>query len=559
MLQYSPMDSIPALARLLLEKRGITGKDEALKFLYPDYERDLLDPFLMDGMERAVKRIFKAIKKKERVAIWGDYDCDGIPGSVILGDFFKKIGYKNYTHYIPHRHKEGYGMNCKGIDLLAKEGSKLIITVDSGITDLDSVEHSNSLNIDVIITDHHLPGEKLPDAYAIINNKKAGDNYEFKFLSGSGTVWKLVCALFLWGRKKKILDVPLGFEKWLLDLAGLATIADMVPLVGENRVIAYYGLKVLQQTKRPGLRALLAKARVNLRDLSEEDVGFCIGPRINAASRMGEPIDALRLLSADDISTAEPLAEHLEKLNNSRKSSVAKMIEEVEQLLGESPTSSVIVAGSENWSPGVVGLAASRIVERYGKSAFVWGGLESEELRGSCRSDGTVNIVALMASAPAGTFAGFGGHEAAGGFSVARGTENKLLEIMSLAYDVSEKIDTQGAKKSSPDTTLYVEDVNWNNYKLIQMLAPFGMGNPKPLFLFEDIVVENSRMFGKMNEHLELTLSQNGSLVKAIKFFAGRERAQRSGARISLLAHIEKDTFRHPATLRLKIVEIIER
>ena len=353
----------------LLFHRGIKTRDEAERFLKPSYERDLHDPFLILNMKKAVDRILKAVAQDEKIVIYGDYDCDGIPGSVVLHDFFKKIGYKNFSVYIPHRHLEGYGLNIKAVEKFAEEGTKLLITVDCGITDVAEVERANELGVDVIITDHHLPQAEVPKAYAILNSKQEEDTYPFDMLCGAGVAFKLVQALLKSG--KDLWNIKEGWEKWLLDVAGISTIADMVPLHGENRALAYYGLKVLQRTSRPGLLKLFSKARVNLSELTETDVGFTIGPRINAASRMGVPINALNLLSTTDEVEAGVMADYLESKNNERKRTVLKMMTQVEKMMASDQGLSVIVVGDKSWPPGVVGLAASKIVERYKRPAFV--------------------------------------------------------------------------------------------------------------------------------------------------------------------------------------------
>ena len=411
------------LTKKLLHGRGIATRQAAEKFLNPDYERDCYDPFLILNMDRAVERILRAIDGSEKIVVYGDYDCDGIPGSVILHDFFKKIGYKNFSNYIPHRHKEGYGLNTDAVDEFAKSSTALLITVDCGITDVEEVKHAQSLGIDVIITDHHLPArrsprpaeaigearvgasgpqETLPPAYAILNSKQKGDTYPDKMLCGAGVAFKLVQGLIK--KKGKEWGIKDGWEKWLLDMAGLATIADLVPLQNENRTLAYYGLKVLRKSPRVGLQKLLRKMNVNQRELTEGDVAFMIAPRINAASRMDIPHEAFRLLSTDDENVADELSDHLHNLNDERKGLVASMVREAKTHMEAREMREVIVIGNPKWRPGVLGLLASRLVEDYRRPAFVWGRGEEIELKGSCRSDGTVNMVEMMNGVSEGLF-----------------------------------------------------------------------------------------------------------------------------------------------------------
>ncbi len=401
---HEELREYPLLIRNLLHFRGISTKEDTKTFLEPSYDLDLHDPFLLFGMERAVSRILGAMQKEEFICIYSDYDHDGIPGGVLLKDFFEAIQYKNFRNYIPHRHQEGYGLNAQAVRTLAEEGVKLIITVDCGITDTEAVRVGNEFGVDTIITDHHLPPDPLPEAFAIVNPKLSPD-YPFDGLCGAGVAWKLVSALM----QKGDFSLPDGYEKWLLDLTGLSTIADMVPLTGENRVIAYFGLKVLRKTRRPGLRALYRVLRLDPSTLTEDDVGFSLAPRINAASRMDTPQAAFDTLAEKDPLKAYSFAENLHKLNDSRKGHTAAMVKEAKQIIKgrlkeKEILSPLIVLGSPSWRPGLLGLAANSVVEAYSRPAFLWGREGGEGLKGSCRSDGVVNVVGLMSATRPGVF-----------------------------------------------------------------------------------------------------------------------------------------------------------
>ena len=266
----------------LLARRGVATREAAEAFLSPSYDEHIHDPMLMLDMPKAAARVAQAISAKEKIVVWSDYDCDGIPGGVVLHDFLKKAA-ADFTNYIPHRHNEGYGVNIPGVEKLASLGYTLMITVDSGITDTEAVARANELGMEVIVTDHHLPSnEGLPPAFAILNpNARAEETYPYHELCGGGVAWKLVCATLAVGFTGRE-NIPLGWEKWLLDMAGLSTIADMVPLTGENRVIASYGLKVMRKSPRLGFQKLCKAARVNQSKMDEGDVGFMIAPRVNA-------------------------------------------------------------------------------------------------------------------------------------------------------------------------------------------------------------------------------------------------------------------------------------
>lgn len=560
-------DSYPELTRTLLENRGIKTREDAEKFLNPDYESHTYNPFLIMNMERAVERILRAVSGDEKIVIYGDYDCDGIPGSVILHDFFKKIKYKNFRNYIPHRHTEGYGLNNEAIDSFAKDGVTLLVTVDCGITDVSEVSRGNSLGIDVIITDHHLPpfdiaqGKQapLPPAYAILNSKQNGDEYPDKMLCGAGVAFKLVQALLKRGKEKKVFEVNDGWEKWLLDMAGLATIADMVPLKDENRVIAGFGLKVLRKSPRLGLRRLLQKTKIDQKHLTEDDVGFMIAPRINAASRLDSPIEAFKLLSTDDEDEAERLSSHLHKINDDRKWMVANVLKEIKHALGSREEREVIVIGNPNWRVGILGIAANNLVEEYGKPAFVWGRGESKVIKGSCRSDGSVNLVELMTSVSKGIFLDVGGHELSGGFSVSHEKIHLLEEEIILAYGKSKR--EKEEKEIFVDKKMSLQEVNWQNWKEIEKFAPFGMENPKPVFMFEKSEIAGVKKFGKEKKHLEITfVGENNKTAPLIWFFADEDAISdlEAGRKIDFLASFEKSVFGRRESLRLRMTKLLK-
>lgn len=287
------MNKFSDITAKILFRRKIKTNDEAEAFMNVDYEKHTHDPFLLKDMEKVVERILRAIKNDEKVCVYSDYDADGVPGAVVLSDFFKKIGFKNFFVYIPHRNLEGFGLNDEAIQKIFEQDAKLIITIDCGIADISQVDLANLKKIEVIITDHHECGAILPAAYAIINPKQPGCNYPEKYLCGSGLIFKVVQALIARGN----FGLVPGWEKWLLDMVGLATLSDMVPLTGENRVFAKFGLQVLRKSPRLGLMKLLKDNGLKQRDLTEDDVVFTITPRINAASRMGSPETAFQMLS----------------------------------------------------------------------------------------------------------------------------------------------------------------------------------------------------------------------------------------------------------------------
>ncbi|MEK7140350.1 MAG: single-stranded-DNA-specific exonuclease RecJ [Patescibacteria group bacterium] len=543
------------LLKTLLLERGISDAAQAEIFLNPDYQRDLHDPFLMKDMERACVRLYEAIDAGEKIVIYADYDCDGIPGAVILRDLLKNVGYANYEVYIPKRNSEGYGLNLDAIKQFVRNGVNLLITVDLGITAVSEVAQAEVDGIDVIITDHHLPPENLPRAYAILNPKV--DDYPEKILCGAGVVFKLAQGFI--SKYGEYFKMKEGAEKWMLDMAGLATLSDMVPLLGENRAIASFGLKVLRKSPRPGLQKLLAKMNIDQRYLTEDDIGFMLTPRLNAASRMDDPLRAYEILSTNDETQAGVLADHLSKINDERKIIVTGIMREINKSFEKREVREVIVIGNPKWRVGVLGLIAGKISDEHKKPVFVWGKDENDAIKGSCRSDGSVSVVELM-STTSEYFLEFGGHELAGGFTVSHEKIHFLEEALSKSYEKLKRSTEKDLAEVGIVTSL--ASMNMKNWREIEKLAPFGCENPKPVFLFQDVKIENVKKFGKngSGEHFEITFSGNDNEVKAVSFFSTPESFEvpvSEGKSVNLLATFDLSRFRGREELRLRIVDII--
>jgi single-stranded-DNA-specific exonuclease len=560
------------LSARLLHGRGISDAESARAFLNPDFSSSH-DPFLLKDAEKAADRIISAIKKDERTVIYSDYDMDGIPAGAMFHDFFKRIGYQNFYNYIPHRHDEGFGLNNEAIKEIAKNGAKLLITLDCGITDVGPVKLANENGMNVIITDHHTPPAIMPAAFAIVNPKQANCAYPYKNLCGAGVGWKLIQAIL----KKERFGLKEGHEKWLLDLVGMATLSDMVSLTGENRILAYYGLSVLRKSPRKGLIKLLQKIGVKQKEIVEDDVGFSIAPRINAASRMGVPMDAFRLLVAEDEGEAEGLAEHLDHINNERKGVVASLVKEVKRKIKERyPTAmpSAIVLGNPQWKPSLLGLAANTCAEEFDRPVFLWGRDGDGLYKGSCRTvDGdSVHLVELMTSVAPDTFTQFGGHIGAGGFTVSKEAVFNLEEILNKAYEKikndqsaqgGSRINDQEGKKDFVDGIIKTDDITWSLYDEVNKFAPFGTGNPKPIFMIQDATIAAVKHFGKEKNHLELLLAKDplagGGTVSAIAFFKKSDDFAAKlevGAIATIIGTLEKSTFKWKPELRVRIVDV---
>lgn len=560
------LDDLHPLTIALLKKRGIPD-EEVLEFLNPSYEKHVGDPFDIHGVPQAVERIVGAMRNKEKVAVYSDYDCDGIPGGVLLREFFDAIGYP-VEMYVPHRHNEGYGVHVHAIDALRKRGVSLVITVDSGITNIEEVAYAKSVGVDFIVTDHHLPiheegnGQVVPDAVAVINSKQDVCGYHDDMLCGCAVAWKLACALLarlrnenMEGVSKKVNALPEGYEKWLLDLVAISTVADMVPLRKENRALAYFGLKVLRKTRRPGLLHIFNEQRMKKDYLTEDDIAFTIAPRVNAASRMGDPIQAHNMLYEKNPRAAELLAMDLEALNNERKAGVKDIVSTL-SFDHDAYKNDVVVVGDMNWGPGILGLVAQNIIDETGKPTFVWGqGEDATEVKGSCRSLGDVHVVELMARVGHDIFSAWGGHEGAGGFSVPVEKLPLLSDALNKAFRHVEKKEI-GTQEIEIDHELSMNEVNDVTWNAIAPLAPFGEGNPKPVFAFRNMKPLSVRRFGKKSEHLEILYEKSGGQVKAVKFFVSKELEQKAVEPHTLVANLEKSYFGTRPELRLRIVEI---
>lgn len=541
------------LLKHLLRARGIEEKDEQA-FLNPDYESGRHDPYLLNDMDKAVERLTRAIADNERIAIFSDYDCDGIPGAVVLHDFLKTVGHTNFLNHIPHRHFDGFGLSVAAVDKMKADGASLIITIDCGTADLEAARRAAELGIDLIITDHHEPRAELPVAVAVVN-PRIGDSYPFPHLCGAAVVFKLVEAMIARGG----FDIAPGREKWWLDMVALATIGDMVPLKGENRLYASFGLRVLRKSRRPGLQHLFRKARASQINATEDDIGFTLAPRINAASRMDSPEQAFLMLAEPDVSAASIYAEHLEKLNNERKGVVAAMTKELKRRVEEMiELPEVIVMGNPEWRPALVGLCANGLSEQFSRPVFLWGRDGNGIIKGSCRSSSAVSVVRLMESA-GDHFLEHGGHHASGGFSVKEESVFHLSQVLNEALlALGDKVlaDTD----RTVDAVLSLADIDRSLLANLRSLAPFGVGNDKPLFAFPGVRPLTVETFGKNREHLKLVFDTGQKRIEAVAFFATPEQfdvTPSADSSFTLLAHVEESFFMNRPQTRLRIVDIV--
>ena len=550
------LGDMPEMAKSILYHRGVKTRAEAEKFLNPKYGDNVDDPLLILNMEKAASRIVAAIKNNERIIVFGDYDADGICSSVVFHDFFKKIGFENFHIHIPDRYLEGYGLSLKAVDEFCKQGAKLIITLDCGVTNVKEVEHANKLGLEVIIIDHHIVPESPPKAYAVVDLKQVGETYPTKFLSGAGIAFKTICAVIKIGR----FNIIPGWEKWLLDAVAIATVADMVPLLGENRTLVYYGLKVLKKTQRPGLISLCRRLRLSPANITEDDLSFTIAPRINVAGRMDHATVSFNLLTTQSEQEANWIGERLETMNGDRKEAVDKIIKMIDSEIGKTRPE-VIIIGDASWSPGVLGLTANRALEKYNCPVFLWG-KGGDNIKGSCRSNGAINLVDFMKSLPAGLMDDVGGHALSAGYSLAENKTDKLKEEIIKLYAVFPKKKVDSVIDIEKEAS--IDDVGTAFFSSIEAFQPFGVGNPKPIFSFKNISIYGVKKFGNGGIHLQLdfkksSISGGGKIISAIGFFMSNQPeiiGLKSGQTIDLAASIEKSNFRNKPEIRLRIVDV---
>lgn len=534
------LDISPVLIKLLTQ-RGLNTYEEVQDFLYADLS-NLSNPYDLKGMSAAVDRIKTAITNQEKVVIYGDYDVDGVCSIVILLECFKKLGLKA-DYYVPDRFSEGYGLNLEAVKGLASQGFTLAISVDCGITSIDEVQLAKDLGLDFIITDHHTPGDTLPRAIAIIN-PKLDYNEQAKHLCGAGVAYKLASAL-----SEGILAVE-EISSWL-DLAALATVADIVPLIGDNRIIVKYGLDRITNTKRPGLKALLSATNLDGKIITTWHIGFIIAPRLNAAGRMESASLSVALLSADDYAEALNIANQLCELNNLRKSVEEQILKEAilytENHICLKEESILVVAG-DNWHQGVIGIVASRLAEKYSRPAIIisW---EDDEGRGSGRSVGDFDLYKALHNC-AEHLLHFGGHKLAAGLSLKK---EQFTSFKSALLSFNQEFITYTPQKIEIiDLEVRLEDINNKLLNELKLLEPFGEGNPLPSFLSRQVEIANHTWVGKNKEHLKCKVLPSN--IDAIAFGKTEYAKNPFGLlKYDIIFNLDENEFLGRKTLQLKI------
>ncbi len=537
---------IPTLLAAVLSARGITSPKQARSFLGAQTQA-LHDPFLLKDMDRAADRLGRAVEQGETIAVYGDYDADGVTSTCLLTDFLRRLGSKTIP-YIPDRIQEGYGLNDRAVEYLAGLGVTLIVTVDCGITGAAQVDLARRLGMDVIITDHHECPENLPAACAVVDPCRVDCACSFPNLAGVGVALKLALAL----------AGPEGQAQVMGDyaeLAAIGTVADVMELTGENRAIVRLGLEQLKRTRRPGLRALLEQAGAGGKPVTAATIGFTLAPRLNAAGRMGRAELALQLLLTDDLEQAQTLAGQLCQLNRQRQELEGEIFQDcTTQLDARGGPFPVLVLAGEGWHQGVVGIVASRLAERYGCPAFVIS-LDGDMGKGSCRSFGGFHLFAALEQC-ADLLEQFGGHELAAGFSVRRENIAPLrarLERLVLERTGGQPLtETLSADLQLPDATL----LTLEQVEQLALLEPCGQGNPKPVLVLTGATVAARQSVGG-GRHLKLRLRCQGMMLDGIYFSPGEQAdLLRPGSRVDVAFTPEVNTFRGSRTVQLQLRDV---
>ncbi len=572
----------PVVAQLLFN-RGLDTQEKIDEFLNPDYEQDLHDPFLFRQMQPAVERIFAAVTAGQKIVVHGDYDADGVSSSAVmvstLCELVAQFGPNGAEPdqlvdiFIPHREKEGYGLRPATVELFAEQGINLIVTVDCGIASKEEVDLANQKGIDVIVTDHHQELMELPKAVAVINPVVADDTYPFSGLAGVGVAFKVAQALLSEAAKRQPDHHWEAFEKWLLDLVALGTVADIMPLLGENRTLVKYGLVVLNKTRRIGLRALFYKAEIGGKQqahngnrdklpdigLNTYSIAYQIGPRLNAAGRMDHANTAYQLLITEDAAEAEQLSDDIQQNNAARRELTDKIISLVSQQLREQQDEDVLIAAGEDWPTGVLGLVASRAMDRFSKPVIV-ASLFEGKIVASGRSLPYFDIAAPLAEVDQ-YLERYGGHQAACGFALKDPSQfAEFVEAFraKAAVAISAASQEEVTPSISIEAKVTLEELSWKLSDALDDFEPFGQANERPLFLVEAATVVEVAAIGKDQRHLRLQVQQQGGLIRKVIAFSFAERFKdlEPGDELDMVVELGINEWNGNRELQLKVVDM---
>ncbi len=544
--EISSKYNLNKLISTILANRNITTEEEIRLFLSPT-RKDFHNPFLMTDMEKSVERIIKAIENKEKVTIYGDYDVDGITSITVLKSFLKDRGLET-SQYIPNRLNEGYGLNNNAIEKIKQQGCDLMITVDCGISAINEIDYANSIGIETIITDHHEPGNEIPKAFAVIDNKRKDSKYPFRELAGVGVVFKLIQAI----------GIKLGLkeEEYLkyLDIVCVGTISDIVPLVDENRVIAKLGLMLIRQTRNIGLKSIIDTSGYT--KIDSNSISFGIAPRINACGRMGKAEDALELFLSKNYNEVSELAKKLNDYNKLRQDTEKEIyenaIKQIEQ--NKLDKNNSIIVGGHNWHHGVIGIVSSKITEMYFKPSILLSFEEDGIGTGSGRSIPGFDLHEALTKC-LGSVEKFGGHSMAVGLTVKKEKFEefkKEFEQIATKSNVSEIIPVINI-----DAKIDFSAINKDMVESLKQLEPFGEGNKMPVFVFKNLKIDSIRALSE-GKHLKLTLKEGNTVVNAIGFNIGSLADEyRIGDKIDVVGVLEVNNFNGVESLQINIKDIM--
>ena len=541
---------ISPVAGRLLAGRGLRTAAQARAYIRPSLD-SLHDPFLMRDMGAAVDRLCQAIDRHERIMVYGDYDVDGTTAVALMYSFLRTQT-DNLIYYIPDRYTEGYGISTKGIDTAKEKGCTLVIALDCGIKAVDKIAYANSLGVDFIICDHHTPGETIPEAVAVLNMKRADCQYPFKELSGCGVGFKLAQA---YAQRRGI--EPQEVYR-LLPLLAMSIASDIVPLTGENRILAFYGLRALNAQPSVGLRAIMRVAGIEGKTITISDLVYKIGPRINAAGRMKSGAEAVRLLITDDEEGAMRFAQDIDSYNQDRRDFDTKTTDEALAQLQADPendTKHTTVVYSPEWHKGVVGIAASRLTETYYRPTIVLTAGEDDIISGSARSVSDFDIYTAIDSCRD-LLTNFGGHKFAAGLSMHKADlpefKRRFEEYVAAHITAEQQVPTLEI-----EAEVELSDMNWKMYKILQCLEPFGPSNERPLFLCRNLINNRNTRAVSDGRHLHLDLTDRIVAMDGIAFGQGDKAEHlQNGNSIDICFYLEENSYRGRTTLQMNAQDV---
>ncbi|MFA5761354.1 MAG: single-stranded-DNA-specific exonuclease RecJ [Dehalococcoidales bacterium] len=532
----------PLLVQLMYN-RGLTDPAQIESFITSDSKLSG-DPLLLPDIHQGINRIYQGLLSGEKIAVYGDFDVDGITGTAVLVQGLQALG-GNITPYIPHRIREGHGLNSDALDYLKNEGMSLVITVDCGVTGISQVKRAKRQGLDIVITDHHTPLGELPDAIAVVDPKREDSKYPFNELAGVGVAFKFLEALYNgMGKEKEV-------ENYL-DLVALGTVADMMPLLGENRYLVKQGLKVLNTNRRPGIREISALAGINADTIGSEEISWSLAPRLNAAGRLQHALTSYKLMVTESTEEALELSTVLEEQNAERQKMTGRSLAKAKEQVLAKGISPILIASDPDYPPGIIGLVAGRLSEEFYRPAIVIK-VGEKSSNGSCRSIPEFNIINALNECHE-LMSDFGGHARAAGFTMPTKNLSKLEEKLNLmaeqqlaGLDLRPRLDI--------DAEMNLSQLGGNTYQSLQSLAPFGMGNPIPTFVSRSVEVVDCQTMGNNGGHLRLKLRQNNVNWEAVAFGLG-ECFKDMHSHIDIVYNLRLEHWRGEERLRLNIQDI---